>query len=97
MRRDFQTIHNRQPNDTEISLALNISLEEWQEVKLAFQNSEPLSLDATVNNDEDNYTIAGCEVSLKFPTVKLLDYEERWSELEASSNYLYGGNSPDCY
>jgi hypothetical protein len=33
-----------------------------------------------------NYTIAGCEVSLKFPTVKLLDYEERWSELEASSN-----------
>jgi predicted nucleic acid-binding protein len=33
-----------------------------------------------------NYTIAGCEVSLKFPTVKLLDYEERWSELEASTN-----------
>jgi hypothetical protein len=32
------------------------------------------------------YTIAGCEVSLKFPTVKLLDYEERWTELEASSN-----------
>nr|WP_231859680.1 hypothetical protein [Microcystis aeruginosa] len=31
-------------------------------------------------------TIAGCEVSLKFPTVKLLDYEESWSELEASSN-----------
>ncbi|MBD2620286.1 transposase, partial [Microcystis flos-aquae FACHB-1344] len=25
-------------------------------------------------------------VSLKFPTVKLLDYEESWSELEASSN-----------
>jgi hypothetical protein len=36
--------------------------------------------------DSYNYTIAGCEVSLKFPTVKLLDYEERWSELEASSN-----------
>ncbi len=27
--------------------------------------------------DSYNYTIAGCEVSLKFPTVKLLDYEER--------------------
>ncbi len=25
-------------------------------------------------------------MSLKFPTVKLLDYEENWSELEASSN-----------
>ncbi len=36
--------------------------------------------------DSYNYTIAGCEVSLKFPTVKLLDYEERWSELEAGSN-----------
>ncbi|MDB9420128.1 RNA polymerase sigma factor SigF [Microcystis aeruginosa CS-563/04] len=56
MRRDFQTLYNRQPNDTEISLALNISIEEWQEVKLAFQNREPLSLDATVNNDEDNNT-----------------------------------------
>ncbi|GBD53522.1 hypothetical protein D3800_00630 [Microcystis aeruginosa NIES-298] len=36
--------------------------------------------------DSYNYTIAGCEVSLKFPTVKLLDYEENWSELEISSN-----------
>ena len=33
-----------------------------------------------------NYTIAGCELTLKFPTIKLLDYEERWSELEASTN-----------
>ncbi len=54
--RDFQTVHNRQPNDKEISLALNISLEEWQEVKLALQNRKPLSLDVTVNNDEDNNT-----------------------------------------
>jgi hypothetical protein len=36
--------------------------------------------------DSYNYTIAGCELTLKFPTVKLLDYEESWSELEASSN-----------
>ena len=36
--------------------------------------------------DSYNYQIGGCEVSLKFPTVKLLDYEERWSELEASTN-----------
>ena len=32
------------------------------------------------------YTLAGCEVSLKFPTVKLLDYEERWGELEVNNN-----------
>jgi hypothetical protein len=35
---------------------------------------------------QEVYTIAGCQVSLKFPTVKLLDYEARWSELEASTN-----------
>ncbi len=28
----------------------------------------------------------GCEVTFKFPTVKLLDYKERWSELEESDN-----------
>ena len=28
----------------------------------------------------------GCEVSFRFPVVKLLDYEQRWQELEASRN-----------
>ena len=32
------------------------------------------------------YSLGGCEVSLKFPIAKLLDYESRWQELESSSN-----------
>ncbi|MGL5034883.1 MAG: hypothetical protein ACRC6M_13895 [Microcystaceae cyanobacterium] len=32
------------------------------------------------------YGLAGCEVSIKFSTVKLLDYESRWSELESGLN-----------
>jgi len=28
----------------------------------------------------------GCEASLKFPTVKLIDYEARWQELESNNN-----------
>ena len=28
----------------------------------------------------------GCEVSFRFPTIKLLDYGSRWAELEASRN-----------
>ena len=32
------------------------------------------------------YELWGCEVGLRFPTVKLLDYRARWSELEASRN-----------
>ncbi|MBD2776400.1 transposase [Iningainema tapete] len=32
------------------------------------------------------YTLGGCEVSLKYPIVKLLDYESQWQDLEASTN-----------
>ena len=28
----------------------------------------------------------GCEIAFRFPTVKLLDWRERWAELEASDN-----------
>ncbi len=30
------------------------------------------------------YSLGGCEVSLKFPIVKLLDYQAQWEELEQS-------------
>ncbi|MGJ0604818.1 hypothetical protein [Cylindrospermopsis raciborskii] len=33
-----------------------------------------------------NHNIGGCEVTLKFPIVKLLSYEAKWSELEESNN-----------
>jgi hypothetical protein len=33
-----------------------------------------------------SYAIGGCEVSLKFPIAKLLDYESRWQELETNTN-----------
>lgn len=59
LRRDFQTRYNRQPSDTEIATALEISTEEWEEVKLAFQNREPLSLDVSVNSDDDSSTCLG--------------------------------------
>ena len=32
------------------------------------------------------YAFSGCELSLKFPVVKLLDYEQQWPQLEASTN-----------
>jgi hypothetical protein len=32
------------------------------------------------------YQLFGCEVGFRFPIVKLLDYQSRWSELEASCN-----------
>jgi hypothetical protein len=33
-----------------------------------------------------SYTLWDCEVSLRFPAVKLLDYSAQWDELEASAN-----------
>ncbi|MEE3715910.1 RNA polymerase sigma factor SigF [Tumidithrix elongata RA019] len=43
----------REPSPQELANALGVSLVEWQEVKLAYQNRCPLSLDAPVRSDED--------------------------------------------
>jgi RNA polymerase sigma-B factor len=50
--------HNRQPHDSEIAKALEISVEEWQEIKLAWINRAPLSLDTPVqDNDEGSASL----------------------------------------
>lgn len=50
--RDFQATQGRQPTEMEIAAALEISISEWQEIRLACQNKALLSLDAPVK-DED--------------------------------------------
>ena len=54
--RKFREAYNAQPGDSEIAQYLEISLKEWQDIKLAHQNRVPLSLDVSVNNDSDNQT-----------------------------------------
>jgi RNA polymerase sigma-B factor len=44
----------RTPTDTEIAAALELSLSEWQEMKVAFRNRAVLSLDAPITDAEDN-------------------------------------------
>ena len=54
-RKAVQTLRtelHRQPTDSEIAAALDISPQEWQEVKLATRNRSPLSLDAPVADEE---------------------------------------------
>ena len=48
----LRTEQHRQPTDSEIAAFLEISMEEWQEVKLATRNRSPLSLDAPVLDEE---------------------------------------------
>lgn len=50
---------NRQPTDAEIAEALGLTEREWQDVKLAAKNQEPLSLDMPMGNDEEGATSLG--------------------------------------
>ena len=45
---------HREPTEAELIQALGVSVAEWQEAKLAHQNSLPLSLDTPVHQTEDN-------------------------------------------
>lgn len=57
--RELQTQLHRQPSDAELATALDISIEEWQQIKLAYRNRAPLSLDAPMRDEEDSATSLG--------------------------------------
>jgi RNA polymerase sigma-B factor len=57
--RSLQEQYNRPPTNRELAVALKISLSEWQEIKLAWINRAPLSLDVTIQDDEEGSTCLG--------------------------------------
>lgn len=57
--RSLRAKYNRQPTDSELAKALKISTHEWQEIKLAWANRAPLSLDVPVQDGEDGSTSLG--------------------------------------
>jgi len=57
--RDLQVKLNRLPTDLETAEALEITLDEWQQIKLACQNRSPLSLDAPVSDDDEGTASLG--------------------------------------
>jgi RNA polymerase sigma-B factor len=57
--RDLREQLHRQPTDPEIAEALEISLAEWQDVKLALRNRSPISLDAPVTDEDNGSTSLG--------------------------------------
>ncbi len=56
--KDLQSKYQRVPTEGEIALALDISVVEWQEIKMAYQNRQPVSLDCPVGTDEDTNNLA---------------------------------------
>lgn len=57
--RELQVQLHRPPTDMEVADALQISLSEWQEIKLAYRNRSPLSLDAPMREEDENSTSLG--------------------------------------
>jgi RNA polymerase sigma-B factor len=57
--RDLQAKLHRPPTDTEVALALEIPVTEWQEIKLASQNRALLSLDAPIRDEENGTASLG--------------------------------------
>jgi RNA polymerase sigma-B factor len=57
--RSWREKYNRQPSDAELANALDISLSEWQEIKLAWINRAPLSLDVPIQDGEEGATCLG--------------------------------------
>jgi RNA polymerase sigma-B factor len=57
--RSLREQYNRQPTDTELATALQISGSEWQEIKLAWINRDPVSLDVPIKDGEEGATCLG--------------------------------------
>ncbi len=57
--RDLHGKLHRNPTDAEVADALEISLPEWQEIKLACQNRSLLSLDAPIGDEENGTASLG--------------------------------------
>lgn len=57
--RDFRKECQRQPSPAEIAAHLNISVSEWQDIHLAYQNRDPVSLDLAISSESDESTSLG--------------------------------------
>jgi RNA polymerase sigma-B factor len=73
--RQLQTDMGRLPSDTEIAAALEISVEEWQDVKLANRNRSLLSLDAPVK-DEESTCLGDLLPDLKYKSFQLAQEDQ---------------------
>ncbi len=87
IRKDLAMSLGRLPKDAEIAKELQVSLQEWQETKLAAQNRMPLSLDATALNYVDSQITLGEALPCPRSHVLLQEEEER-QQLQGAINML---------
>lgn len=67
---------NRQPTDSEIAEKLGVSFREWQDVKLAHQNREPVSLDIPTGDQDHNNTLEDLVPDNKYQSFQLAEEDK---------------------
>jgi RNA polymerase sigma-B factor len=87
IRKELAIALGRPPKDCEIANLLEVSLQEWQETKLAAQNRMPLSLDATVVHYVDCQITLGEALPCPRSAVQQQQEEER-QQLQGAINML---------
>lgn len=74
--RELHTELKRQPTDQEVAQALDISNDEWQEIKLAFRNRAPLSLDAPMHEDDGSASLADIVPDSRYHSFQLAQEDQ---------------------
>ncbi len=74
--RDLRNQLNRQPTNIEIAEKLGIPLSEWQDVQLAHQNREPMSLDMTANDEDDRTRLVDLVPDHKYRSFQLAEEDK---------------------
>lgn len=73
---EWRTKHNRQPTDSEIATELLISVAEWQEIKLAWANRSPLSLDTPVQDEDGSTSLGDMVPDLQYRSFQLAQEDQ---------------------
>ncbi|ARV62527.1 RNA polymerase subunit sigma [Nostocales cyanobacterium HT-58-2] len=87
VRKELALTLGRSPKDSEIASILKVSLQEWQETKLAAQNRMPLSLDATIVQNIDCQITLG-EVLPCYRSTTVQQQQEERQQLQGAINLL---------
>ncbi len=74
--RSLREKYNRQPTDSELAAALEISANEWQEVKLALLNRSHLSLDVPVQDGEDSTSLGELVPDHRYRSFQLVQEDQ---------------------
>jgi RNA polymerase sigma-B factor len=69
----FQIEQGRPPTDRETADALDLSIADWQEMRLAQQNRQPVSLDSPTNSEDEGHCLMDTLPDLHYRSFQLCE------------------------